>query len=88
MKNLSKIIALVLLLATLASCKQQQARMPVSRSSGTFMKESVIRNKKLVASEEAKIDSIIKNPIIMQNILIRILLLVQLVKWCIISLLF
>ena len=61
MKNLSKIIALVLLLATLASCKQQQARMPVSRSSGTFMKESVIRNKKLVASEEAKIDSIIKS---------------------------
>ena len=61
MKKLSQITAIVLLLATLASCKQQQARMPVSRSSGTFMKESVIRNKKLVASEEAKIDSIIKS---------------------------
>ena len=61
MRKLSQITAIVLLLATLASCKQQQARMPVSRSSGTFMKESVIRNKKLVASEEAKIDSIIKS---------------------------
>ena len=61
MKKLSQITAIVLIVATLASCKQQQARMPVSRSSGTFMKESVIRNKKLVASEEAKIDSIIKS---------------------------
>jgi gliding motility-associated peptidyl-prolyl isomerase len=43
------------------SCKQQQARMPVSRSSGTFMKESAARNKKLVAGEEGKIDSIIKS---------------------------
>ena len=61
MKKLSQITAIVLLVATLASCKQQQARMPVSRSSGTFMKESIIRNKKLVAGEEAKIDSIIKS---------------------------
>ena len=43
------------------SCKQQQARNPVSRSSGTFMKESVERNKKMNAGEEGKIDSIIKS---------------------------
>jgi gliding motility-associated peptidyl-prolyl isomerase len=61
MKNSTKILALLLFLGTLASCKQQQARMPVSRSSGTFMKESVVRNKKLVAGEEAKIDSIMKS---------------------------
>jgi len=45
----------------MVSCKQQQARMPISRSSGTFMKESIARNKKLVAGEELRIDSIIKS---------------------------
>lgn len=61
MRNSSKILLIVLLLVTFISCKQQQARMPVSRSSGTFMKESVARNKKLIAGEEGKIDSIIKS---------------------------
>jgi gliding motility-associated peptidyl-prolyl isomerase len=44
-----------------ACCSQQQARMPVSHSEGTFLKESVVRNKKMVAGEEDKIDSIIKS---------------------------
>ena len=62
MKNLSKIIFLFVVFMTLLSCKQQQqARMPISRSSGTFMKESAARNKKLIAGEEGKIDSIIKS---------------------------
>lgn len=61
MKNILRIVVPVLLFAGLLSCKQQQARMPVSRSSGTFMKESIARNKKLIAGEEAKIDSIIKS---------------------------
>lgn len=44
------------------SCsQQQQARKPISHSSGTFIKESIKRNIKLVASEEKTIDSIIKN---------------------------
>ena len=60
MKNI-KISFLILSLLALVSCKQQQARMPVSRSSGEFMNESVERNKKLVKSEEAQIDSIIKS---------------------------
>ena len=60
MNNISK-ISLILFTILLISCKQQQARMPISRSSGTFMKESVIRNKKLVAGEELRIDSIIKS---------------------------
>ncbi len=61
MKNLPKITMLFVVFITFLSCKQQQARMPVSRSSGTFMKESAERNKKLVAGEEGKIDSIIKS---------------------------
>ena len=61
MKNTSKIIMLIVVFITFLSCKQQQARMPVSRSSGTFMKESAARNKKLIAGEEGKIDSIIKS---------------------------
>ena len=61
MKNLSKIIILFVVFMAFLSCKQQQARMPLSRSSGTFMKDSAERNKKLVAGEEGKIDSIIKS---------------------------
>jgi gliding motility-associated peptidyl-prolyl isomerase len=59
--KISKAILLAAIF-TLAACSQQQdARRPVSRSEGQFMRESVIRNKKLVASEERKIDSIIRN---------------------------
>jgi gliding motility-associated peptidyl-prolyl isomerase len=61
MKNSSKIVLLLLIFISILSCKQPQARMPISRSSGTFMKESIERNKKLNAGEESKIDSIIKS---------------------------
>lgn len=61
MKNTFKILLLLATFTAIISCKQQQARMPVSRSSGTFMKESAARNKKLIAGEEGKIDSIIKS---------------------------
>lgn len=44
----------------LASCSQQQARRPITQTSGKFMKESVDRNIKLIASEEALIDSVIR----------------------------
>ena len=48
----------------LASCKHhEEARKPISRASGTFMKKSADRNKKLVANEEDVIKKIIKtNP--------------------------
>jgi gliding motility-associated peptidyl-prolyl isomerase len=55
------IVPLFLLGIMITSCSQQQARRPVSHSSGTFMKESIERNKKLVANEETQIDSIIKS---------------------------
>lgn len=65
MKNIVKPLCVLLLLATVISCQKQQARMPISRSSGTFMKESIERNKKLNAGEESQIDSIMKtNPTI------------------------
>lgn len=60
MKNL-KISFLTIALLTLIGCKQQQARMPISHSSGVFLKESVERNKKLIKGEEGRIDSIIKS---------------------------
>ena len=60
--NFLKYITLVIAVATLMSCSQhQQARKPISQSSGSFMTESVERNKKLIAGEEGKIDSIIKS---------------------------
>ncbi|HSD14197.1 MAG TPA: gliding motility-associated peptidyl-prolyl isomerase GldI [Flavobacterium sp.] len=43
-----------------ACCTQkQEARKPVSHTSGTFMKESIERNKKLINSEETLIKQII-----------------------------
>lgn len=46
----------------LAGCKQHEdIRMPVSRASGTFMKKSADRNKKLVANEEQVIKKLIKS---------------------------
>jgi gliding motility-associated peptidyl-prolyl isomerase len=60
---MKKIVVLSLFAFTMAltGCsQQQQARKPLSQSSGTFMRESIKRNKKLVANEEQQIDSIIK----------------------------
>ena len=41
------------------SCKTPEARRPVSVSSGSFIKESINRNKKLAAKEEEQIKKII-----------------------------
>lgn len=59
--NTKKLAIVVLGILFVTSCSQQQARKPISHSSGTFMKESVERNIKLIASEEDKIESIIKS---------------------------
>lgn len=56
-----KHLGIVLFLILLVSCKEPQARRPISHSSGTFLKESVERNKKIVKGEEGQIDSIIKS---------------------------
>lgn len=59
----SKLILFVFLVTILVSgCKQhQEARRPISQKSGTFMKKSIERNKKLNAGEEGQIDSLIKS---------------------------
>lgn len=62
MKLVRPCFSLFMIAIITVCCKQQQqARMPISRSSGTFMQESAERNKKLIASEEGQIDSIIKS---------------------------
>lgn len=61
--NYLKLSSCALLFAVLlVGCKQhEEARRPISRASGTFMKKSADRNKKLVASEEDIIKKIIKS---------------------------
>ena len=62
MKYCKIIVSVFLVSILVSSCKQQQeARRPVSQSSGSFMKKSVERNKKLIASEEGQIDALIKS---------------------------
>ncbi len=50
---------LVLFLVFAVACKSPEARRPVQRSSGSFIKESAERNKKLYKKEEAIITKII-----------------------------
>lgn len=60
----NKIILLILISSLLyfSGCnKNQEARRPVSYASGSFMKKSIERNKKIVLKEEDRIDSIIKS---------------------------
>lgn len=59
----SKVILLVFFVSLLIfSCKQhQEARRPISQASGTFMKKSAERNKKLIATEEGQIEALIKS---------------------------
>ncbi|MBZ0325962.1 MAG: gliding motility-associated peptidyl-prolyl isomerase GldI [Altibacter sp.] len=54
---------LFLLLVAFASCKSPEARKPVQRSSGSFIKESAERNKKIFEKEEARISELMQaNP--------------------------
>jgi gliding motility-associated peptidyl-prolyl isomerase len=64
MNYLKQSIYILLFAVLLVSCKHhEEARRPISQASGTFMKKSADRNKKLVANEEDVIKKIIKtNP--------------------------
>ncbi|MEG1020379.1 MAG: gliding motility-associated peptidyl-prolyl isomerase GldI [Myroides sp.] len=57
---MKKIIACFALTGLLFACKQPEPRKPVSYSSGTFIKESVQRNKNIVQDEEKLIQNVIK----------------------------
>ena len=62
MKNTKLLSILFLLFIVVSSCKQpQDARRPISQTSGSFMKKSIIRNKKLVATEESLIKDLMKS---------------------------
>ena len=58
MKYLIKITLLVLLIV---SCKSPEARRPETQKTGSFIKESVERNKKLIEQQQNQIESIINN---------------------------
>lgn len=58
---MKSILINIFFIIIITSCSKQQARKPISKTNGTFIKESIERNKKLIAGEEKIIDSIIKN---------------------------
>lgn len=57
---MKKTVYISILLLLVFSCKSPEARYPVSEKSGSFIRESVQRNKKIVAREEEKIQDIIE----------------------------
>ncbi|HBK82631.1 MAG TPA: gliding motility-associated peptidyl-prolyl isomerase GldI [Flavobacterium sp.] len=63
-----KTIIFVVIALTFVFCTNQQARKPISQSSGSFIKESIERNKVLIASEEKLINEFIKNDSLNQYI--------------------
>ena len=60
MKITKNLIAFLFLILSFLSCKSPEARRPVTEKSGSFINESIERNKVLVAKEEAKILKIIE----------------------------
>lgn len=60
--NFIKVVAVLALGMNLVTCcsQKQEARKPISHSSGEFMKQSVERNKKLNDTEEKLIENVIK----------------------------
>lgn len=62
MKNQNLIVIVFVLFVMISGCKNhQEARRPISQTTGSFMKKSVERNKKLILGEEKQMDSIIKS---------------------------
>ena len=56
------ILGLIFTTLLLINCnRNQEVRRPISHTSGTFMKKSIERNKKLVANQEVEIQNVIKN---------------------------
>lgn len=62
MRNVKLVLIVFFAFILVSSCKQhQEARRPISQASGSFMKKSAERNKKLIAGEEGQIDALIKS---------------------------
>src|SRR5690554_398005 len=60
---MKKLVYLMAILGLMIACKQPEPRMPITYSSGTFIKESVERNKNLVQNEEKIIQELIEKDI-------------------------
>ncbi len=54
------LLFLCFVLITTVSCKELEARKPITRSSGSYINESIERNKDLIAQEENLIKEFIK----------------------------
>ena len=57
---MNKVLVIVCAFLLFVSCKSPEARRPESISSGSFIKESVQRNKELYAKEQSSIETIMK----------------------------
>jgi len=55
------LVSIILLLFLVASCKSPEARRPETQKTGSFIKKSVERNKKLIEKQQNLIEDIIKN---------------------------
>lgn len=56
-----RILIVIILTIILSSCGEREARQPVSRSSGSYINQSIKRNKELIAQEENYIRNLIQN---------------------------
>lgn len=57
---MNKLVLILCAFLAVLSCKQPEARRPISVSSGSFINASVERNKKLYAREKSQIEKIMK----------------------------
>ncbi len=55
-----KKLAIILMVLFTASCKSPEARYPISQNSGSYISESIERNRELIAKEETYIQKLIK----------------------------
>jgi len=55
------LVSCILLIFLIVSCKSPEARRPVTQKTGSFIKASVERNKKLIETQQNVIKDIIKN---------------------------
>lgn len=61
MKAKNFLFMLIFGLLFVLSCQEPEGRRPIRKSTSSFLKESVKRNKKLISEEEKIIDSIMKS---------------------------
>jgi len=56
-----RVLLYIILIISCFSCGKREARRPITQNSGSYITESVERNKELIAKEEAYIEALIKN---------------------------